>query len=143
MWWAYGHSLYIFQIFLFIRMFPEEKCQERKVFGVHPYTYIRYNFTCDISFSKRENCNKLRAHATYSLNTCLLYLYSLLYTSLFFSPFCPSPPSHAFFSLSPTPLSPFFLLYAIPPHQPLSLQLPTHSYPQVKLEVGVGNVAHK
>ena len=108
----------------------------KKVF-IHPYTYRRYAFHC-IFTSKKETCNKVRPHATYSLNTCLYicvhfctFLYSFpLFALLLLLPMLSS--------LSPFPFSPSFLLYATPPHQPLSLQLPTHSYPQVKTGSGGG-----
>lgn len=131
--WAF--TIY-FSNFLFIRMFPEENVKRESIYtSIHLYKVCisLYIYLKKRELQQSENpCHLLLEHLP-------LYLYTLLYTSLFFSPFCSSPPpSHAFFSLSPYPLSPFFLLYAIPPHQTLSLQLPTHSYPQVKTGSGGG-----
>lgn len=134
--WAF--TIY-FSNFLFIRMFPEENV--KKVF-IHPYTYIRYAFHC--IFTSKERYNKLRAHATYSLNTCLytcIHFLALLYSFPLFALLLLLPmlsslslPTLCHHSSSSMPYH----------HTSLSLfnSLPTHIL-KSKLEVGVGNVAHK
>lgn len=114
----------------------------KKVF-IHPYTYRRYAFHC-IFTSKKETCNKVRPHATYSLNTCLYicvhfctFLYSFpLFALLLLLPMLSS---LSLPSLSHHPSSSM-------PHHHTSLSLfnslPTHIL-RSKLEVGVGDVAHK
>lgn len=110
----------------------------RKKLYIH--TPIRYAFHCILT-SKKENCKKVRLHATYSLHIwlCIFVLFSMPSSSFSFPPFFSSP-SHAFFSPSPFPFSPLFLLYATPPHHPLSLQHPTHLYSQVRNGSGGGGV---